>query len=352
MGSLCTSDDNVNLLIPGIPDDLAMLCLVRLARKYHHILRGVCKRWRSFISSDLFVSLRTKHGFSEGWIYVLSRDVSECLHWHVLDPCARQWMKLPPIPSAWSKRFGMSSTVLDRRFYLIGGCGKFESPTNEVHIFDALHHKWKTVASMDFARCFLVSATLDGKVYAIGGTGVMSGALSSWEVYDPHTDQWESNEDQNIVQDVGESMVMDGKIHVRHVSPPYGLSFYASTYDPSRKTWMLVDDEMTRTWHGPAVVVGNDTYMLDQIFGIKLLVFDKANGFWDLVGRISPRSISVPCRMAVVGSTIFIIGKGLKTLVLDTNQIHKATGLLMTSSIVGSEFLQNNIVMSCNTIYI
>jgi hypothetical protein len=346
-----SGDDNAEMLIPGIPDDLAMLCLIRVARRHHRILRGVCRRWRSFASSELLVALRAKHGLAEGWVYVLSRDASEYLHWHALDPGARQWMKLPPIPSAWSRRFGMSCAVLDQRLYVIGGCSKLET-TSEVHVFDALRHRWKAAASMTCARCFLASAALGGKLYAIGGTGVLPGSLASWELYDPCADRWEAREDRNIVQDVGESMVMDGKIHVRHVSAPHGLSFYASTFDPDHGKWALVDDEMTSTWHGPAAAAGKDMYMLDQAFGIKLMVLDRANGSWDRVGRISPQSIQPPCRLAIVGSTLFIVGKGLKTLVLDTEQMRKVPGLLVTTSVAGLEPLRDNIVMSCNTVYI
>lgn len=345
-------ENSVTDLIPGLPDDLAMLCLIRLARKYHHILRGVSKKWRSFITSHLFVSLRQKLGLSEGWVYVLSRDSSECLHWDVLDPSERMWMALPAMPPTCLRRFGMACEVLDGQLYFIGGCGKFEDPTNEVHVFDAFQQRWKELAHMDVARCYLASGALDGKVYAIGGTGATSGALTSWEIFDAQANQWFSYDDPSIVQDLGESLVMDGKIYVRHISPTDDLSLYAATYDPISKIWALLDDEMTRRWYGPAVVLGEDTYMLDQTFGVKLLALDKARKCWDFVGRISPLLIRTPCRMAVVGSTLFVVGRGLKVLALDMKNTWKSTGLLVTSSIMGAESRANNVVVCCKTIYI
>lgn len=353
MGSQSFCDENFEtLLIPGLPDDLAMLCLVRLPRKYHHILQGVCKKWRSFLTSRLFAALREKLGLSEGWVYVLSRDSSEYLHWHVLDPSQRRWMALPGMPDACSRMFGMACEVLDRQLYLIGGCGKYEDPTNEVHVFDALQQRWKEVAHMDLARCYLVSGALGGKVYAIGGAETTPGALTSWEIYDPHIDQWLSYDDPSIVQDVGESLVMDGKIFVRHISPTNDLFFYAATYDPVNNSWTLLDDEMTRRWYGPAVVVGEDTYMLDQTFGVKLLSLDKIKKCWDPVGRISPLSIRTPCRMAVVGSMLFLVGRGLKVFVLDMEKAQKSKGLLVTSSVMGLQCPADNVVVSCKTIYI
>ncbi|KAI5057101.1 hypothetical protein GOP47_0027116 [Adiantum capillus-veneris] len=344
-----------SLLVIGakrLPNDLATLCLVRLARKYHHTLRGVCKTWKSFVTSRLFVSMRKILGLSEGWIYVLSRDSSEYLHWDVLDPSQRRWMTLPPVPPSCSRRFGMACEVLDGQFFFIGGCEKYEDPTNEVHVFDSYQHKWKEVACMDVARCYLASGALDGKIYAIGGTGTMSGALTSWEMFDPEKSQWHSYDDPSIIQDLGESLVMDGKIYVRHVSPTDGLSLYAARYDSVSKVWTLLDDEMTKRWYGPAVVLGKDAYMLDQTFGVKLLTLDKANKCWDPVGRISPLSIKTPCRLAVVGSTLFVVGRGLKVLAIDMEKSWKATGLLVTSPIMGTQIRANNVVVCCKTIYI
>eukprot|EP00250_Pteridium_aquilinum_P005788 c15830_g1_i1 orf=453-1529(+) len=345
-------ENSVSVLIPGLLDDLAMLCLIRLARKYHHVLRGVSKTWRSFLTSRLFVSLRQKLGLSEGWVYVLSRDSSEHLHWDVLDPSQRRWMALPAVPLACSRRFGMACEVLDGQLYFIGGCKKFEDPTNEVHVFDSCQHRWKEVAHMDVARCYLASGALNGKIYAIGGTGATSGALTSWEMFDPQTNQWLLYDDNSVIQDLGESLVMDGKIYVRHISPTDGLSLYAARYDPISKIWTLLDDEMTRRWYGPAVVLGEDTYMLDQTFGVKLLALDKAKKCWDPVGRISPLLIRTPCRMTVVGSTLFVVGRGLKVLAIDMENTWKSTGLLVTSSIVGSPSRANNVVVCCKTIYI
>lgn len=144
---------------------------------------------------------------------------------------------------------------------------------------------------------------------------------------------------------------MDGRIYVRHISPMNGLSFYAAAYDPVQNMWTMLDDEMTRRWFGPAVVVGNDTYMLDQTFGVKLWTLDKVNKCWNPVGRISPFSIRPPCRLAVVGTTLFVVGRGLKALALDMGNAGKSTGFLVTSSVMGLQ-CSDDVIVSCNTIYI
>eukprot|EP00249_Psilotum_nudum_P003103 c16430_g1_i1 orf=192-1280(-) len=344
-------EDCSSVLIPGLPDDLAILCLVRVPRRYHHLLQGVCRRWREFLWSELFCTVRKRLGLAEGWIYALIRDISECLHWYVLDPTQWKWRELPGMPAVCSRRYGMTCEVVGRKLYLIGGCGRFDDPTNEVHVYDPLQNRWKEAAGMRTARCHCVSGVLDGRVYSIGGSSLTSGDLTSWEVYDSCTDQWVSYNDPNIVPDLGESLVLDGRIYVRHVSPTNMPPLYAAVYDPVKDIWITLDDEMTRRWCGPAVLLNNDVYMLDQTFGIKLMVLDKQRSSWLPVGRISPFSIRPSCQMAVVGNTLFVVGRGLKTLALDMDMASNSPGFLLTSSIMGLA-CSEDVIISCNTIEI
>lgn len=49
-------------LLPGLPDDLAIACLIRVPRAVHPNLRLVCKRWNRLLSGNYFYSLRKKTG--------------------------------------------------------------------------------------------------------------------------------------------------------------------------------------------------------------------------------------------------------------------------------------------------
>jgi hypothetical protein len=89
---------NKLVLIPGLPNDLALQCLARVPRCHHLNLRCVCTKWRDMVASESYYFLRKRLGLSEGWIYAFSRDYSECLHWHILDPVSRTWKELPGMP--------------------------------------------------------------------------------------------------------------------------------------------------------------------------------------------------------------------------------------------------------------
>jgi hypothetical protein len=188
--------------------------------------------------------------------------------------------------------------VVERELYVMGGGGRYHVPTSEVYKFDPVKNEWTEGAAMEMARCYFVSGALNGRLYAVGGMGITSAALTSWEVFNPETNQWFSREDPNVVPDLGESLVMDGKIYVRHVSTscPGYMGSYAAVFDPVESAWASVDNEMMKKWCGPTAITETDVYMLDQTFGIKLMVLDKETGEWNRVGRFSPHSIRLPCR--------------------------------------------------------
>lgn len=69
----CTRRHSPNL-IPRLPDDLVMACLIRVPRMEHRKLRLVCKAWNKLSAEDdFFYTLREKLGFAEEWIYVIKR---------------------------------------------------------------------------------------------------------------------------------------------------------------------------------------------------------------------------------------------------------------------------------------
>uniref|UniRef100_A0A0D6R728 F-box domain-containing protein n=1 Tax=Araucaria cunninghamii TaxID=56994 RepID=A0A0D6R728_ARACU len=339
-------------LIPGLPDDIAILCLARVPRKYHHTLKCVSKKWRDVLITESLYSYRQRLGIADSWIYALCRDSHECVHFYVLDPSRRRWKELPGLPTVCSRRFGMACEALGRRLYLLGGCGWSEDVTNEVYCYDPLINKWESVASMETARCHFVTEACNGRLYAIGGMGSTTGVLTSWETYDSETNKWASHEDPNVLPDIGESLTFDDRIYIRHISTSMMyLPNFAAAYDTSKDAWSIVDDEMTMNWYGPALVVGGNVYMVDQTSGIKLMMLDKVNRCWVFVGRLSPHLIRTPCRITAIGNMLYVIGRGLQTVMIDMEKMGKARGMLVTSSIAELHSL-DDVVISCKTLSI
>eukprot|EP00252_Welwitschia_mirabilis_P001305 TRINITY_DN11191_c0_g2_i1.p1 TRINITY_DN11191_c0_g2~~TRINITY_DN11191_c0_g2_i1.p1 ORF type:complete len:255 (+),score=47.36 TRINITY_DN11191_c0_g2_i1:30-767(+) len=229
----------------------------------------------------------------------------------------------------------MAFEVLGRKLYLLGGCGWTEEVTNEVYCYDPLANKWETVAGMVKARCHFACASYNGHLYAIGGLGE-NGSLTSCETYDPEANKWTCNEDPNIIPDIGEALAFDSRIYIRHISTHLIPDPYAAQYDLKDDKWSIVDNEMAINWLGPAILVGNDVYMLDQTAGgIKLMKLDKENNSWMFLGRLHPSFIRMPCRLAAIGNVLYVIGRGLQTLVVDMDNIRLEPPVIVTSKIEG-----------------
>uniref|UniRef100_A0A7I4A5U7 Uncharacterized protein n=1 Tax=Physcomitrium patens TaxID=3218 RepID=A0A7I4A5U7_PHYPA len=257
------------------------------------------------------------------------------------------------ICSSAQTRYGVTCSVVQRELYVMGGGGggNFHVPTPEVYKFDPVKNEWTEAAAMETARCYIVSGALNGRLYAVGGMGVTSSALRSWEVFNPQTNERLFREDPNVVPDLGESLVMDGKIYVRHASARSGyMGSYAAVFDPVESSWAAVDNEMVKKWCGPTAVTGNDVYMLDQSFGIKLMVLDKESGEWDRIGRFSPLSIRLPCRLAAIEKNLYVVGRGLKTLVLNTDKASTTSGGILVASTINGLPDSEDVILSCHVI--
>lgn len=60
-------------LISGLPDDLAIACLIRVPAMFHHMLKKVSKPWRACVSSAAFLDRRGQLGLRDHWLLVLAQ---------------------------------------------------------------------------------------------------------------------------------------------------------------------------------------------------------------------------------------------------------------------------------------
>lgn len=339
-------------LICGLPDDIVLLCLARVPRKYHALLKCVSKRWRELVSSEEWLSYRRKHNLQETWIYALCRDKVDQLCCYVLDPYApkRSWKRIQDLPPRSLKRKGMGFEVLGKNMYLFGGCGWVQDATDEVYCYDAAINAWNEASPLSTARCYFASEVLDEKIYAISGLGSNSSDPHSWDTYDPQKDSWKSQSDPNLVPDIEDSIVLDGKIYIRCGSSAVSSHVYAVVYEPSNGTWQHADADMACGWRGPAVVIDGTLFVLDQSSGTRLMMWQKDRREWVAVGRLSPLLTRPPCQLVAIGKSIFVIGKGLSTVVWNVGNAGNGEGVMVGSSV--TKLASEDDVISCKCVAI
>ncbi|KAL8166962.1 hypothetical protein V2J09_008461 [Rumex salicifolius] len=323
-------------LISGLPDDIALFCVARVPLKYHAVLRCVSKRWRNLVCSEEWHLHRRKHNLEETLIYALCRDkILDQVCCYVLNPSSsrRSWKLIQGIPAQSFKRKGMAFQTLGKNLYLLGGCSWSEEVTDEVYCYDPSKNFWSKASPLPYSRCYFACEVVHGKIFAIGGLGSKSSDPCSWDVYDPQTNSWTSHVDSNLVVDIEDSIVLDGKIYIRCGQSGISSHVYVVVYDPSSGTWQHADADLASGWLGPAVVINDILYVLDQSSGTKLTMWKKETREWAAIGRLSPHLTRPPCRLVTVDKSIYVVGKGLSTVVFDVSGANNIERVIVSSSI-------------------
>lgn len=136
--------DYFSALIPGLPDDLAKVCIALVPRTYFPAMGAVSKRWMAFITSQEFIAVRKEVGKLEEWIYVLTAEAEgKRSRWEVLGRLDQKKRVLPPMPGLTKAGFGVA--VLGGKLLVMGGYaadhGK-EFVSDEVYQYDACLNRY------------------------------------------------------------------------------------------------------------------------------------------------------------------------------------------------------------------
>ncbi len=123
-------------------------------------------------------------GVIDNVLYVLGGDTSATMAYNLKTASWRNDLTVRPIQGDHH-----ASTVVNRKFYLIGGLGG-GSP-GQVQIYDPATNSWRVGSRAPFNGGSVAIAALAGKIYISGGI-VGSTTVNSAAVYDPATDAWQT----------------------------------------------------------------------------------------------------------------------------------------------------------------
>ncbi|KAL0379525.1 UNVERIFIED_CONTAM: F-box/kelch-repeat protein SKIP4 [Sesamum angustifolium] len=119
-----------------------------------------------------------------------------------------------------------------------------------------------------------------------------------------------------IIRYIEDSVVLEGN-YIRCGISAVSSYVYAVVYEPSSGTWQHADTDMACGWRGPAVVIDGVLYVLDQTSGVRLMMWQNEAREWMAIRRLSTHLIIPPCRLVAIGKKIFVVGKGLSTVMFD-----------------------------------
>ncbi|XP_020521977.1 F-box/kelch-repeat protein At1g55270 isoform X2 [Amborella trichopoda] len=177
-------------LLPGLPDDLAIACLIRVPRVEHRKLRLVCKRWYRLLAGNFFYSLRKSLGMAEEWIYVIKRDKEGKISWHAFDPVYQLWQPLPPVPG--------------------GECEGNPRSLRSAEVYDPNKNRWSFIADMSTAMVPFIGVVYEGRWF-LKGLGSHRQVMS--EVYIPESNNWNPVYDGMVAGWRNPSVSINGELY-------------------------------------------------------------------------------------------------------------------------------------------
>ncbi|KAJ8758867.1 hypothetical protein K2173_002646 [Erythroxylum novogranatense] len=302
------ADDIDRPILPGLSDDVAKYCLALVPRSCFPAMGAVCKKWRSFIKSKEFITVRKLAGLLEEWLYVLTMDYEgKESHWEVLDCFGNKHQVLPPMPGPLKAGFGV--VVLPGKLLIVAGYSVIDgtcSASADVYEYDSCLNSWSKLSNMNVARYDFACAEVDGKIYAVGGYGMDGDSLSSVEVYDPDSDKWTLIESLRRPRWGCFACGFEGRLYVMggRSSFTIGNSKFVDVYNPERHTWCEMKNGCVMvTAHA---VLGKKLFCMEWKNQRKLAIFTPDDNSWKLVPVPLTGGSSVGFRFGILDGKLLL----------------------------------------------
>ncbi|CAA2986171.1 F-box/kelch-repeat protein At1g30090 [Olea europaea var. sylvestris] len=306
-------------LIPGLPDDVALQCLLRLPVNNHSVFRLVCKRWYSlFGSKGQFFTRRKELGFHDPWLFVFSfQKCTGKIEWKVLDLTQFSWHTIPAMPckdKVCPHGFGFVSIPHEGVLFVCGGVeSDVDGSLDLVLKYEMYTNRWTVMKQMSAARSFFASGVIDGMIYVAGGNSSELFELNSAEVLDPNKGTWSPVANMGTNMASYDTAVLNGKLLM---TEGWFWPFYVvprgQVYDPVTDNWENMATGLREGWTGSSVVILGHLFVVSEHERTKLKVYDMKTDSWDAVdGPPLPEQICKPFCVNSCDSTIYVVGQNL-----------------------------------------
>jgi len=310
-------------LIPGLPDDVALNCLLRLPVQSHAACRVVCKRWHLLLGSkERFFARRKEVGFHDPWLFVFAYD--KCtgkMQWLVFDLVHFSWHTMPAMPcreKVSPHGFRCVSLPHEGTLFVCGGLvSHVDCPLDLVLKYEVHKNRWTVMNQMVTARSFFASGVIDGMIYVAGGNSSDLFELDSAEVLDLENGCWRPIARMSMNMASYDAAVLDGKLLVTEGWLwPFFVSPRGQVYDPRTNDWENMAIGLREGWTGSSVVLYGHLFVVSEHERMKLKVYDVDSDSWDTVeGPPLPDQICKPFSVSSCDSKIYVVGRNLHVAV-------------------------------------
>ncbi|XP_021752237.1 F-box/kelch-repeat protein At2g44130-like [Chenopodium quinoa] len=262
-------------LIPGLPDDLAMECLLRVPITSHPSLRLVSHLWKSTVSHPSFFSNRRLARFAENHVFLIQpqspppplpvAEDKSLLEEFESDDSNKQVVNGSPLlynlnvfntnNDEWRCLAGVTIPTFSqcvvlpavRKLVVLGGWDPATlEPVSRVLVLDLAVGTWREGSPMPTARSFFACAAAGpSTVYVAGGHDGQKNALRSAEAYDAVADKWKALPPMAEERDESYGLSLTNEEKFCVISG-YGTESQgrfrpdAEVFDPESNTWEIV----------------------------------------------------------------------------------------------------------------
>lgn len=309
-----------NGLIPGLPDDMAKICIARVHPGYFPTMGAVSRRWMSFIGSREFRAVRKEVRKIEELVYVLAGEAGEKgSRWEVLGEHKNRC--IPPMPGLTKVGFGVVG--LWGKLYVMAGYAVVhgnDCVSDEVYHYDAWLNRWGALAKMNFARRDFASTNVNGIIYVAGGFGSGGNSLSSVEAYDPQLNGWTLIDNLRRPRWGCFACGLDHKLYIMggRSSLTIGNYRFTDVYDTNHDSWEEIKTGCVMvTSHA---VLGNSLYCIEWKDQRLLSVFSPSDNSWVKIPVPLKGSSSTRFCLGISGGKLLLFSReedGYKTMTYD-----------------------------------
>jgi hypothetical protein len=144
-------------------------------------------------------------------LVVSGRSTNLCLKY---DPCFDRWVQIQPMQMA---REWFPTVHLDKKIFALGGSNEDHLPTDKVEIYDTVTNTWSDGVSLPFPLYKHAAVVHDGLIYISGGRlARITVELGELHCYDPVKKSWTEVDDNMIVGRFNHTVVAHDH-HLYHV---------------------------------------------------------------------------------------------------------------------------------------
>lgn len=299
--------------IPGLNEDLGLLCLAKVPRSEHAKLRLVSQKFCSLVESDELYKVRRRNMISEPWVYIVASGQQ---HWQAFDPIQRRWRRLPVVAEA-----DYCYHNCDRESFSVGEQLMVVAKTWEglaIWSYNLASNRWAKGSMMNTPRCLYAWASSNNYLaYFAGGITPSGEILQSVEQYNPESGLWQLLPFMNKPRKLCSGCFLDDKFYVVGGENLSETLSCAEIYDPVSKQWTLLPNMLPRSDFPPSLtgappliaVVKNELYLLEAESHL-LKVYMKNSHSWKVLGESPVKAVVSGWGIAfrALGEQLLVIG--------------------------------------------